>query len=523
MKKLICILFSIIIIFSFSGCSNNVPIKKYVNDFVEKINNPLKTVDLSELGNISLIDFANHNNIIAILYSPFISETELTDEEYNFKTYLTLYDIKKERLKKTVEVDTDSFEVAFSDDYIQVRNGEDASELYDLGLNKIGNGESKFLDGYDIANTIDTIDADHFVCRESYAYDSSYINHDVIIFYNDTKNYYINEYNKPTNDISGYEKVIFDYTLNNDNEITLNIKNYENLKLVNSITLDNENDFSDISSGIINSEYAIFETLKNDGSTNKLYCWRYNDNAVDTPLDCTIVNDNDFENHVNTVCRRIEKNYGVYIELSKSLPKKDFVYKCIDNKTNAQYLLCLYDLEYCLSTFPKQIYKEMLCNDIEETISEFKRLKIYIVGEIDENEISAFAHNLNDELIIVYSCGLFSYLTFCHELMHNLEYRIWNYEPDFDEKWEALNPDDFSYTAEYLDTDFENDSYLDYFARDYGMSGLLEDRATVFEMYYDAKHSNGDPWWTEHKQLNEKVNYLNAVLAKSYPSLSVKS
>ncbi len=519
MKKVICIFLSVIIAFSFAGCTNSANVKKLVNDFIKEINNPLKEIDLSELGNISLLDYSSNDELIAILYAPYIPDEQL-DEDYDLKTFLTVYDIKRGRLKKSIETDPNSFTTAFSGDYIQVWSEEQVSVLYDTALNEIGSGKGKSFDCYDKANTVDTIDTKRFVCRDNYAYDSNYINYDIMIFYNDTDNYYINKRSTITNDISGYDKVILDCTHNSDSEITLNVKNYENMTLINSLTLSSESGYCSIAEGIISDEYAIFEFIKNETGDSRLYCWSYNDDAINTSFECTVVNDSNFDNNVDLICRKIKDNYGVNAVLSKSLPEEDTSYKCTDNKTDAQYLLNLYDLEYCLSTFPKQLYDEMLCNDIDDAIAQFNQLSIHIVGEIDDNNISAFAYNMNDELIIVYSCGSFTYSTFCHELMHNIEYRIWNYEPDFDAKWEALNPDDFVYSSEYLDVYYENESYKDYFARDYGISGILEDRATVFEMYYDAQHSKSEPLWKEHEPLSKKVNYLNEVIAKSYPSLS---
>ena len=520
MKKIICALLSITAIaISFTGCMDNTAIKEPASNSVEEVKNPLEEIDLSKLGAISLIDYTNDDDMIAILYTPFVSEEEIDFENYDFKTYLTLYDMNKKSLKSSVEVDPDSFEADFLDDNIQIWNSDDNYVLYDLSLNEIGSSEGKLVDGYAIAENIDTIDTSRFSCRESYADDSNYINYDVMIFYNDKDNYYISKRNKLTNEISSCDKIIFDYTQSNDEKATFSVKNYENLTLTNSITISGENGYFCVADGIINSEYAIFETLKENGSMDKLYCWSYNDNAVNTPLECEVINDNDFDNYVNTVCERIRNNYGVNVEISKSLDGDEFFYKGIDNKTNAKYLLCLYDLEYCFSTFPKQMYDEMLCNDIDDAVAEFEKFNIYMVGEIDDSNVDAFADNANGELRIVYSCNAFTYSTFCHELMHTMEYRIWNYEPDFDEKWEMLNPDDFYYTEDYGEAYYENESYANYFARDYGIKGLLEDRATVFEMYYDAQRYEGDAWWQEHKPLNDKVNYLNEVLSKSYPSL----
>lgn len=521
MKKVICILLSIIIVLSLAGCKNNTPAKEFINEIISEINNPLKEIDLSELGNTSVINYSSNDELIAILYTPYVTEDQI-DENYVFKTYLTVYDIKKDRLKNSIEVNSDAYTTAFSGDYIQVWNDVETSVLYDTELNEIGNGTGEYFDAYNVAEAIDTIDTSRFVCRDSYAYDSNYINYNVMVFYDDPDKYYINERNIMSNDIASFGKTVFNYTNVTDNEIVFDIKDYKNMTLINSLTMSSESEYLTVGNSILSEKYAIFEAIRDDELVSRLYCWSYNDTAVNTPFDCTIVNDSEVDSNSDTVCARIKDNYGINVVLSRSLPYDEFSYDCIDNKTEAQYLLTLYDLEYCLSTLPKQMYAEMLCKDIPDAISTFAHQNMYIVGEIDGNNISAFANNMNDDLNIVYSVSGFTYSTFCHELMHNMEFRIWNYEPDFDGEWSSLNPDDFYYTSEYSDTYTENESYHDYFARDYGISGILEDRATVFEMYYDAQHSESDPWWQEHEPLNKKLNYLNEVISKSYPSLAEK-
>lgn len=527
MKKAMCILLSVIMVISLSGCTSNTPVKELVSDIINEAHNPLKKIDLSELGSITIVDYSSNDEFIAILYTPVISEEQL-DENYVCKTFLTVYDIKKDRLKDSIEVAADAFDTAFSGDNIQVWNDDKVSVLYDTQLNKIKNGEGKYYDIYDIAQNVDTIDTSRFVCRESYAYDSYYIKYEVMVFYDEPDKYYINERSNMTSDISSCEKIVFNYTDVSDNEITLNVIDYENMTRINSLTMKAEGEYFGIAGGIISEKYAIFETMKDGEEVNSLYCWSYKDDSVNTPFECIVVNDSEVDDNADTVCARIKDNYGINTVLSKSLPYEKFNYNCVDSKTDAQYLLTLYDLEYCLSTFPKQMYDEMLCTDIADTATPFNRQNIYIVGEIDDDNsdtfaADAFANNMNDELNIVYSCAGFTYSTFCHELMHNMEYRIWNCEPDFDDKWQALNPDDFFYTSEYSDVYSENENYQDYFARDYGASGILEDRATVFEMYYNSKHNKSEPWWQEHEPLNKKVTYLNEVVAKSYPSLSDKT
>lgn len=106
--------------------------------------------------------------------------------------------------------------------------------------------------------------------------------------------------------------------------------------------------------------------------------------------------------------------------------------------------------------------------------------------------------------------------------MHALEYRIWDYDNEFEEKWYNLNPDNFEYQGKenYSTYYYENEYVQDYFARDYGLTNNLEDRATVFETICDSGIENqADAWWIEKKPLKAKAILLKQTLEKSYPSL----
>lgn len=520
MKKVMCILTSIIMVFCLAGCTTNVPIKELKQLTKKEV---LHTADLSELGNISLFDYSRNGNLIAILYTPFSlgEETMSYEEDYVLKIFLTVFNMKNKKLAEPIEVDGNSYAVKFTNGNIQVWNDTDSSVIYDRSLRQIGKGKDKIMHEYDIASNIDTIDANRFICQNSYSYFTNYINSSVTIFYDDPGTYYISNANNTSNDLYGLNKTILSYVFNDDRNATLSVTDYESKRIINEVSLSAENkEYLSISKGKIDENYAIFDTLNDVGSLDKLYYWEYNNTPLNKPFECTIVDKNEFRSNIKTISEEIYRKYGVYADVKKEFNGVDYDHKCDDTEKDAQYLLCLYDLDYCLSTFPKELYKEILCNDVENAISAFNRMELYITGAIDDYDVSAFATNRNDNLIIVYSASSFSYSTFCHEIMHQLEYRIWNYEDDFDYKWEQLNPDDFYYTSDYSTIYYDNEQYQDYFARDYGISNSLEDRATVFEMYYDAIRIGGEKWWLEHKPLNDKVDYLNKTLAKSFPSLN---
>lgn len=520
MKKAIRVFISIIMVFCLAGCTADVSVKELKQLIKKEV---LSTADLSELGDISVLDYSCNGNLIAILYAPFSAdgESEQYNNNYLLKTFLTVYNMKNKKLAEPAEVDGNTYAVKFTDGNIQLWSDIDHSVIYNTSLKPIGKSREKFTDGYDIANGIDTINTNRFICRNSYAYFTNYINNNLTIFYDDPDTYYINNENKMQNDLYGFGKTVFSYIFNDDKNVTLSVKDYDSKKIINeiSLTTDSEKYFS-ISRGIIDENYAIFDTMNDIGSFDKLYYWEYNFTPLNKPFECAAVSIDEFTSDAKAKSDEIYNKYGVRAAISKKFNGADFGYECIDTETDAQYLLCLYDLDYCLSTFPKELYSEILCNDIENATAKFNTIKFYIVGTINDSNINAFAANQNDDLFTVFSASTFSYSTFCHEIMHQLEYRIWNYEEDFDYKWEELNPDEFYYTEDYSDVYYENEQYHSFFARDYGMCNQLEDRATVFEMYYDTVHSASEKWWLEHKPLNDKVNYLNEVIAKSFPSLN---
>lgn len=219
---------------------------------------------------------------------------------------------------------------------------------------------------------------------------------------------------------------------------------------------------------------------------------------------------------------RLNKNeitveYGEY-----SYPGTSSEYFYYNDYSKAQVILAMYDFEKCLSTFPAELYSEIISSE-----NGFDKLKFYFVGRFDSeknsNDISAYCSNFNGELFIAYSVNSFTYSTFCHELMHAMEYRINDNVSDFYNEWDQLNPDGFEYT--YFDNEripfYENEEYQQYFARDYGTNNQLEDRATVFEEVCSSDFINEEsPWWAEKNPLSKKASYLKTVIKRSYPSLS---
>lgn len=512
MKKNIIILLSLIMAFSFTSCSVG-QIKQNVLTKLSEMENSLKIIDVSEFGEIVLIDYDINGEMIAMLYEPLISD-EREAKEQEFSCSLSLYNIKKGKMIKTAEVDREAYDVAFSGEYVQVWSDSETSIRYDYSLNNCGSATGKAFDCYSIAENIETINTERFVCCDSFAYDSNYIGYDIMVFYNDCNNYYIAEHSN-SNILSSCNKLVLESS--GEDNLTLTVKDYASKRIVNSMELESEAIFLD--RGIIKDDAVCFNTIDDYGKLKDIYYWDYRDNACNESFDFVIVNDKNCLSQFSEICNDIMESCQIHLEINPDRGIDDSFYEWNDTGDNSRYLLCAYDLKYCLEKLPNPIFSEILCNDIEDAVMQFKRLNIFLVGEVADENIRAYANITDDELYIVYGCRTFDYSTFFHEMMHIMEYRIRNLEPDFDAEWEKLNPKDFYYTADYDTLYYENEAFQDYFARSYGMTNALEDRATVFELLCDNASTDAEPWWREKEPLAAKADFLKDALQKSYPSL----
>lgn len=321
------------------------------------------------------------------------------------------------------------------------------------------------------------------------------------------------------------DNYISDIEINNENEITLYTYNnpkqsqvYDlSFKLIGScndsyVTKEEKLNYAMKNSDLINVDrFAGYGNF----ATDSFYIINAVSVFLDDP-DNVYVTDND--NAFNVIATN-EKRILTSSYDENSILNEYFYY---NDYSKAQVILAMYDFEKCLSTFPAE-----LCSEIISSENGFDKLKFYFVGRFDSeknsNDISAYCSNFNGELFIVYSVNSFTYSTFCHELMHAMEYRINDNVSDFYNEWDQLNPDGFEYT--YFDNEripfYENEEYQQYFARDYGTNNQLEDRATVFEEVCSSDFINEEsPWWAEKNPLSKKASYLKTVIKRSYPSLS---
>lgn len=524
MKKLFIISLCFILMLSVCSCG----------DIAQFDNIALFELDLSILGEINVYCFDSNEKYTAVLYSDSNENAEQSVENEEYlpqKYYLSVIETYKSNVKKTVvfnNPDMNSFSMS-ADDCITIYNEQKGKKTsYDFDLNILSIDSYKFEEYYDKGAKIG-IDTARFNCLDSFAVSSSFGVAQSIVFYDNPETYYMiknNIYYDFRNAVD-YSILTIDYEQNkNDIPISdLHIFDFDKMCEINSVTIPNPDSNNYIASTNYNKFRATALCTDENGKNNKIYVWNYQVERVDKPFDkdyCAIIEKDKVNDKIDELESKIKINYGIELECNAD---KNFIaeqYKYENDFQPIYVYQCALDIEYYLSKLPINLFSEILCMDIKNAVADFDELRIYLVGSFPNQNIDAFASNIGCEetddkniVYIVYSCTGLSQKTFYHEFMHTMEYRIWNYEDNFDDKWAKLNPNKFEYDEDYTKIDF-NDELQQYFTRDYGMSGILEDRATCFEELCDSSLSN-DVWWENKPNIVDKEKYLSYVLKKSFP------
>lgn len=516
-KKITAFLLALALVFTLSACNG---IQQGALGFFSN-KSVVNQIDLTPLGdNLNIIDYDTYGAAIAVLYSHNGAQPSDEDcqEVYSEEVYAAVYSILRQKIVKSQRVRDNSFDISLTGDGIKIFYSENECAVYDKRLTELEVKNEMYLNYVDLAQNIPTIDASFFVYQKNCAYATNYVAYNAMIFYDTPYTYYIEKQDKNDCFLAGIGKKTLTF---NEKTAQLAVKDYENACVVNTVPVPNyDSGYVFTNRGVLSDNYAVFDTMDGRDDVNRLYYWNYGAEAKNTLFERYVVYESEVGEALDEITQEIKELYGIDTAIKQNVPYDEFLYNIEDCKNNARNIICLYDLKYCLSTFPKEFYSELLCRDIEDAVATFDKLNIYLIGRIKDEDISAFETNKNDEIIIVYSVNSFSYSTFCHELMHACEYRIWNYEPYFDNNWYDLNPNGFEYSQDYKEAFFNNPQYEQYFFSEYGTSDIMEDRATVFEMYYDALQYELDRVWLEREPLGKKVMYLNEVMAKSFPSLN---
>lgn len=535
-KKLTSILLSIIIIISLCACEKNVITEETTKQSEEKA---LVSIDIKELGDICILGADSNKKYTAILYSNYIGEIgeDTPEDEIPPMIYhISLIDTEKNEILKTIEFDNpdyNSYKVVLSNDIslFNEQKGEMISYDYDLESKEIG---SYRYEEYWETGKRAGLDYERFNCQDGFATSTSFDFAQALMFYENPDTFYMIKNNNyyEFRDKVNHNLLIVDNEANKTDkpESILRIFDFDNQKEINSIKIPNSHSYNNIALTSYNEDRVTAVTTDEYYRVDKIYVWNYMLNPTNKAFEngyCDIITADQIKTKIKDVETRVKENCGITLECNAD---KDFLqdeHKYQNNYDDIFVYQKALDLEQLLSILPKDIYNEILCNDLENPVSKFDELRLYLVGAFDES-IDAYASNIacdetNDKHIvyIAYSCTGLNQKTFFHEFMHTFEYRIWNYEKDFDSKWEKLNPKGFDYTDDYAEIyyDEKHNDWRNYFLRDYGMKSILEDRATCFEDLCDGC-LNDDIWWKDKPNIVAKEKYLTKVIEKSFPSLA---
>lgn len=491
------------------------------------------TLDLTFLQDKTITNIDNNDRYILIRCVPFVEEAYYAP--ICELSYYYVWDIERNKLKSSWEQ-----EDAFNDDnYISeieidgenqitlyTYNNPTQSQVYDLSFQPTGNCNESYVSREEKQNAVmksnDLINADRFARYGNFATDTLYINNAVSIFLDDPDNVYISDYDNTLNVMSTNGKLVLTGSCTEDGtSITYCITDYERL-----VKREIEVEYGKYAYPCFSSmsdKYTVVGVTDESGKCSRITVIN---NSCGTVSAANIVKipSTDIDSKISSIQEKIENQYGIETELAPEYDKSASIhsYYYENDDTKAEMLLTMYDFEKCLSTFPNEFYSEIIRSDIS-----FDKLKFYFVGRFDSERnsqnVDAYCSNIDGELFIVYSVHAFTYSTFCHELMHAMEYRIAANIPDFDYEWNLLNPNGFEYV--YFNSEsnpfYENEENQKYFARDYGTNNELEDRATVFEeICYSDFQNEASPWWAKYEPLSQKAAYLKTAITKSYPSLS---
>ncbi len=528
MKKCICIFLTISILFL---CSCSLP-----REIEETVN-----LNLDFLQDKTILNIDNNDRYILIQAVPFTSEEPMLDEaaeESNIdeivENYFYIWDIERSRLKSQysleINVENDIASVEISDDnYISLISYDNSEEsaLYDLRFNRLSDIDKTVSSEYDKANELmkqsKIIDNERFSNYGNLATYTTYIDKQIYVFLSDYNTAYLKNIDNDFSPLICENKLILENNNCNDKGLlTYRICDYENMNII-STTIDYGSCVYP-SQGSFSNKYAVITANDESGQNNIITVWN-TASGTETPLNAEVISADSMEEKIEVKSNEICEKYNIEIETYKKYDENSLIdsYAYSNDLPKSELMVAMYDFEYCLSTLPTELYSEI----ISTKAIEFDKLKFYFVGNFDDEKnsqsVSAYCSNVNDELYIVYSITGFTYSTFCHELMHAMEYRIWDYEEYFDDNWIKLNPEGFEYVNFDDDSNpyYEKESWQNYFARDYGMNNEFEDRATVFETICESAHLKEEaPWWTDKKPFVKKAKYLVKVLRKAFPSLN---
>lgn len=545
MKNTLTLFLCLLVFFALCACNSDPAFEQVTSEADHTIESTLPEqpwdlveLDLSCLGEIYVAGLDSNGQCAVIYYTDYTEAGDGDDMSAPIREYIAVFRLPENELVKKIDFQNEDrcwYTVRANEDGFDLVNQQLGEIItYDYALENSSKSTYDHIENWEKWKKISTVDISWFDCEDQFAVSTSYGQAQALVFYDQPDEYYMLENNiyYEYRQCLDHQILVLDTAANQTDrpESVLRVLDFDNTVEINSIKIPNDQSCNNIQFTNFNQRTVSVATCKDDGRSDKVYVWNYHLNPENTAFENLAFDHftaSEVNDKIGDLCIRVRQKYGVGLECAPDLQFIRDNYNYSNDYPQILFYQKALDLEYGLSLLPKEVYSELLCNDTED-LSPFDDFRIYLVGTFPDASVDAYAGNIGcDETggklvaYIVYSCNGLNQKTFFHELMHTFEYRIWNYESEFDTRWEEMNPDGFAYTDDYAACfyDEDHDDWQDWFARDYGMKSAMEDRATCFEELCDGVLSDS-MWWRDKPQLAAKQQYLIKVLQKSFPSLA---
>ncbi len=439
----------------------------------------------------------------------------ITTDEASGKTKMRLWDLKRNRLSaEKLLSSSEEFCVSsaeMTDEKIIIRDETNSKQYeYDYELTLTDTKKYQYVDEYQkMLESMDNAD-ESFNILDSFASRIMGDRYEAVVFASDDSVTYFQEHPSSLNWLASFDKKILYYE-NKSNKLRFTVNDYAQEKVLNVEYLDITpygSGASDLWLCGFSDKFVCVPITDEYGYIQNIYYWNYTVNQTDSPLKAVCMNNEQINEKCDELIDKIKKNYSVSVEINPKFSTDSFSemdYKFTDNELPSAAYISLQLLEHTLSLYPKGIFQEICADDA------FDDYKIYITGKINDENVDAYANNINGTVYIVLPTYNFSVDNITHEIMHTLDYKL----IDIDDKWIDLNPDDFYYSG----SETQYNSEDKYFVRPYGMANSLEDRAVTMEGLFCAAVNNQKPEFLNYPVIREKCELLCRELRANYKTV----
>ena len=215
---------------------------------------------------------------------------------------------------------------------------------------------------------------------------------------------------------------------------------------------------------------------------------------------------NIYENGLQTCYDRaveLGEKYGISIKVGEQCATVHYDSYTMQQETNAVEIHKAFHIfESAMRNYPEGFMKQL-------TYGTKEKMELSFVGRINDGGKSeygagGFTSGKRNEIYIDISTSE-TELTYYHEIMHLIDYKLQNDRKINGKEWNKLNPTGYKYLNEYKNVDEKTlETYKDWFVKNYSHVNWMEDRATIMEQ---AMAGNTEVFKGK-TQLIEKLEFL---------------